>query len=86
MPAIFFGLPILRKFLCKNQKPSRYGSGVSALVRKALDSDDGSLAALIKGLHRVERIEVDPETFVNVNTPEDLQDVVRRSGLPPSTR
>jgi molybdopterin-guanine dinucleotide biosynthesis protein A len=63
-----------------------YGGSVDSVVTAVLDSGDRSMAQILKRVATVERVPIDPEKFLNVNTPDDLDEALRRSGLPPSTR
>ncbi|MGI9585830.1 MAG: molybdenum cofactor guanylyltransferase, partial [Acidimicrobiia bacterium] len=63
-----------------------YGGSVGSVVKEVLSSEDRSMAHLLRRLALVERVPVDPAKLLNVNTPEDLDEALRRSGLPPSTR
>jgi molybdopterin-guanine dinucleotide biosynthesis protein A len=62
-----------------------YGSAVGMIVRETLTTVDRSMAQVLKRVETVERVLADPEKLLNVNTTEDLEQALRRSGLPPST-
>ncbi len=62
-----------------------YGSAVGVVVREVLTTADKSMAQVLNRVEVVERVHADPEKLLNVNTPEDLDQALRRSGLPPNT-
>ena len=63
-----------------------YGSGLGVIVREVLTTTDRSLAHVLKRIETVERVQADAEKLLNVNTAEDLEEALRRCGLPPNTR
>lgn len=63
-----------------------YGSAVGAVVREVLATADRSMAQVLKRVEAVERVHTDPWKLLNVNTTEDFEEALRRSGLPPNTR
>ncbi len=63
-----------------------YGGGLGALVEEHLEGEDRSMARLLSGVEKIELVDVGEHAMTNVNTVEDLDEVIRRSGPPRSTR
>lgn len=58
-----------------------YGSAVESVARARFDSGLRSMLGLIDDIDGVERIEMDAYDLSNVNTPEDYQNLIGRTGL-----
>ena len=63
-----------------------YGRGLGALVAEYLEGDDRSMARLFSAVEVVDLVDVGEHAMTNVNTVEDLDEAIRRSGPPRSTR